>query len=289
METKNIIEFFTYCDENNIKPWLWDFKNCYSNNLTQDNITNMLKYKNGELVEITKFNITKKIGRSADCDKEAIYFYKVLGWLNSEYDILKGETINSFKTTFTQTIINSFRYKNIYGNIGINLNEYLDQQYPILYNNQNFTKFEIINNNLDSFQLFATLTHTIGNFTILPYWMNTGRYSFSKDYWDLTLLSIKDWLDTFSPEAWKRFVETYYLQPYVNSDYKVQPLWNGHSFQKIYPNNEDFPIFLRNVNERVEERGKYIIKEICDKINKKDFNFYKEIENINKLKFSDEF
>ena len=52
---------------------------------------------------------------------------------------------------------------------------------------------------------------------------------------------------------------------------------------------EEFPIFLKKVNERIEERGKFIIKQICDKLDQKDFNFYKEIENMDKIKFSNEF
>ncbi|MTV96753.1 hypothetical protein GM532_11595, partial [Streptococcus pneumoniae] len=52
---------------------------------------------------------------------------------------------------------------------------------------------------------------------------------------------------------------------------------------------EDFSIFLKRVNERIEERGKFIIKQICDKLNKKDFHFYKEIENMDKIKYSNEF
>lgn len=45
MDNTKVIEWLNYCDQNNIKPWLWDFKNCYSSELTADNISNFLKYK----------------------------------------------------------------------------------------------------------------------------------------------------------------------------------------------------------------------------------------------------
>ncbi|MDK7171866.1 hypothetical protein QP409_09375, partial [Streptococcus oralis] len=52
---------------------------------------------------------------------------------------------------------------------------------------------------------------------------------------------------------------------------------------------ENFQIFLKKVNERIEERGKFIIKQICDKLDQKDFNFYKEIKNMDTIRFSNEF
>ena len=45
MDNTKVIEWLNYCDQNDIKPWLWDFKNCYSSELTADNISNFLKYK----------------------------------------------------------------------------------------------------------------------------------------------------------------------------------------------------------------------------------------------------
>ncbi|MFC2703191.1 MAG: hypothetical protein ACFN07_01805, partial [Abiotrophia defectiva] len=149
----------------------------------------------------------------------------------------------------------------------------------------------IINPNLPAFQTFATLTHTIGNFTVLPHWMNTGRSKLSQDYWDIFLLSLQEWLDLISPtsEPWINFIELYYLQPYVNKDYQIEPLWKNHSYGNPLPSTQDFPIFLKAVNERIEERGKYMIKQICDRLNRTDFNFYKEIEGMDKIRFSDEF
>ncbi|HFI0644537.1 TPA: hypothetical protein ACGO4K_000307 [Streptococcus suis] len=289
MDDIKVIEWLNYCDENNMKPWLWDFKNCYSTELTSDSITNFLKYKNGELVNPTTFCITKKVGSNADCDKEALPLYNVLGWQHSESDIIRGETINSYITTFTQAITKDPNYKEICEKIGVNLNEYLNKQYPILYHNKSYQKFETIQRNIKEFELFAILTHSIGNFTVLPHWMNTGRYNFSKDYWDITMLSLQEWFAILPNGTWNSFVNTFYLQPYVNDKYEVELFWDNHTDSKPFPELQHYSIFLKKVNERIEERGKFIIKQVCDKLNKKDYHFYKEIENMDKIKFSNEF
>ena len=288
MEHQEVIDWLKYCDENNIKPWEWDFKNCYSDKLTSDSITNFLKYRNNELTDPTIFRATDRIGESADCDKEAFYLYKLLGWQESQDSIIRGETINSFSTTFTQAIMKSSNRYQVYKEIGINPKKYLNKQYPILYYNENYQKFDIMSQNKDNFEKFAELTHTIGNFTVLPNWMNCGRGMRLYDYWDITLMSLQEFLNILSPEAWPNFIKKYYLQPYVNTDYSVQLFWDNHD-NNFLPKETDFPIFLKKVNERIEERGKFIIKQICDQLDQKDFHFYKEIENMDTIRFSNEF
>ncbi|HGZ3532826.1 TPA: hypothetical protein ACOKTJ_002083 [Streptococcus pneumoniae] len=289
MEHQEVIDWLRYCDENNIKPWEWDFKNCYSDTLTPDSITNFLKYKNGELTDPTTFRVTELLGKGADCDKEAFYLYKCLGWQNSENCITRGETLNSYLTTFTRSITKTPHYKSIYKKIGIDEEQYLNEQYPTLYNNNNYENFIIIKENKEQFKKFAKLTHTIGNFTVLPHWINTGRYNFSKDYWDITMLSLQEWLNLLPNDTWKCFVDAFYLQPYVNEQYETELFWEGHTSERPNMERQHFPIFLKKVNERIEERGKFIIKQICDKLDQKDFNFYKEIENMDKIKFSNKF
>lgn len=275
MEDINVIDWLNYCDENNIKPWLWDFKNYSLSPFQNDSITAFLKYK-----ELPK-------NEGINCDKAAFYLYNILGWQNTTEDIIRGETMNSFITTFNEAIKDSSDYYTIANRLGKKPRD-RHIPYSTLYQNQNYLKFDIIQKNIKEFELFAILTHTIGNFTVLPSWMNTGRYYFSRDYWDITLLSLQEWLNILSPDAWTNFVETYYLQPYVNTEYNVELFWEGHD-KKILPKKENYPVFLKKVNERIEERGKYMIKQICNKLNKTDFNFYTDLETMDKIKYSNEF
>lgn len=281
-ERETVIKWLEECDKNPnpIKPWEWDFKNCYTDSLPKDSITALLEYKNGEFKDNTSdFNITKNTGFNADCDKEAIGLYQVLGWQNSPTDVIRGETMNSFLTNFYCAI--GYRPKD-------------RKPRPSLdYLSNNYAKFDVIRENRDGFKSFATLTHTIGNFIVLPHWMNTGRSGFSADYWDITLLSLQEWLHLISPtsEAWVNFIELYYLQPYVNKDYQTELFWENHSYgyDNLFPSNQDVPIFLKAVNERIEERGKYMIKQICDRLDLTHLGFYQEIKNMDRIKFSDEF
>ena len=275
MDNTKVIEWLNYCDQNNIKPWLWDFKNYSLSPFQNDSITAFLKYK-----ELPK-------NEGIDCDKAAFYLYNILGWQNTTEDIIRGETMNSFITTFNEAIKDSSDYYTIANRLGKKPRD-RHIPYSTLYQNQNYLKFDIIQKNIKEFELFAILTHTIGNFTVLPSWMNTGRYYFSRDYWDITLLSLQEWLNILSPDAWTNFVETYYLQPYVNTEYNVELFWEGHD-KKILPKKENYPVFLKKVNERIEERGKYMIKQICNKLNKTDFNFYTDLETMDKIKYSNEF
>ncbi|MDS8323417.1 hypothetical protein RLN08_09255 [Streptococcus pneumoniae] len=293
MEHQEVIDWLKYCDENNIKPWEWDFKNCYSDTLTPDSITNFLKYKNAELTNPTTFRVTKLIGKYADSDKEAFYLYKLLGWQESQDSIIRGETINSYLTTFKKAMELSYNYNFLYNELKLDEIKTIGkkdfpQYYINLYKNKNYEKFDIIAKNTDNFGRFAELTHTIGNFTVLPNWMNCGRGMCLYDYWDITLMSLQEFLNILSPEAWPNFIKKYYLQPYVNTDYNVELFWDNHD-NNLLPKETDFPIFLKKVNERIEERGKFIIKQICDQLDQKDFNFYKEIENMDTIKFSNEF
>lgn len=311
-ERETVIKWLEECDRTQKEPWLWDFKNCYKvpqsedslskdslpkDSLSKDSITAFLKYKDGEFKDTTIFNITEKAGFDADCDKEAIGLYQVLGWQNSATDVIRGETMNSFLTTFNRAIRRSSKYNTLIKELGIN-NRKDYYAMPDQPNNKNqpqipnYQRFDIVHNNLPAFQTFATLTHTIGNFTVLPYWMNTGRSNLSQDYWDIFLLSLQEWLHLISPtsEAWINFIELYYLQPYVNKDYQIEPFWKNHSYTNpILKKKEDFPIFLKAVNERIEERGKYMIKQICDRLDLTHLNFYQEIKNMDRIKFSDEF
>lgn len=274
-------KWFKYCNEKNITPWEFDFKQCYSiKELSKKHIASFLKYKNGDLTDIGDFNVTNTIGKKADCDKEALYIYYLLGWQNNDTDIIRGETMNSFITTFNQAIINSNNKDKLYSKFKIDGYSKLNKQYNLLYELDNYKEFELIKANFEDFEKFATLSHSIGNFIVLPWWMNTGRSRLGHDYWDITLKSLYDFLRPLG--AWENFIQKYYLQLFIESNHlTVKELYTGH-----FINPYGYPInclgeFLRNVNTIIKERGKNLIKALCDRIIQENPDFQQELENYN--------
>ena len=63
-------------------------------------------------------------------------------------------------------------------------------RYEWLLSEKVFNHYENINNHPDVMR-FATVTHTIGNMTLLPKGFNVGRAIATRDYWDLTLMSLQ--------------------------------------------------------------------------------------------------
>ena len=61
-ERGKVIKWLEYCDTKQIKPWEWDFKNCYTDSLPEDNIAAFLQYKSGTFTNPNSFCITQKSG-----------------------------------------------------------------------------------------------------------------------------------------------------------------------------------------------------------------------------------
>ncbi|MES1037529.1 hypothetical protein [Bacillus pumilus] len=264
--------WFEKCEELKIKPWEWDFKQSYIKEpipKDKSSIELILDYKSRTLKEIGICNVTKKTGRKADCDKEPFYIYQLL-WSTDykpepksqhnldRYNLIRGETMNSFITTFNHSK-------------------------TLTYDSHIKLKFE----------KFATATHCIGNFTVLPHWMNTGRNCFSQDYWDVTMYSLFEFFQPLG--CWKQFVERYFLQPYVNNDeeWTVTEFWKGHfdsigNYNHLKPQDEqELSEFLHKVNLRIEERGKWVIKKVCEELKLQHFTFYDELTD-RQIRFSNE-
>lgn len=285
----SVEKFFDHCQKQQEKPWEWDFKRCYCEASQIDHAhptTNMLKYKNYEFKKKTVFNVSGRAGAGADCDKEAFPLYQALGWQEDQQDIIRGETMNTFITTFHQALLNSANKEKVYTEIGIDPKRLLSNQKAILYQDQQYKKFELVSKNYAAFERFATLSHTFGNFTVLPHWMNTGRYLFSRDYWDITLKSLYEFLEPLN--AWQTFVDKYHLHVFVHEDYSPAELWAHHFTGTIRPPDEQIGEFLENANARIEYRGKILTKVLCNRIGKTEYVFYDEVAELER-KFSDQF
>lgn len=248
--------WLNYCNDNCIVPWRFDFKQCYINEeirSDQSHLNLELDYKKYKLTETNKlFNNTQKKGSEADCDKEAFPIYRVLDWQKSPDDEIRGETINSFITSY-----NKFK--------DLKINQ------------------DALCKNIKEFSL---LTHTIGNFTTLSCKLNKEKGGWKYDDYSDLFLNAQFELHTKTDLEWQEFIEKYYLQPYVNCNFKPIELWNNHFSSKNYDFNT-FEQFYSNINLLIEERGKWITKKLCEKLDLTDLNFYlnSHLDEMKEIRF----
>ncbi len=215
---------------------------------------------------IEKFLKYKKFGRF-DCDNSNgtcllmnDIYYKLWRWsYNSRFTIddelkkafgnmwrrLGADTMNSYQTTYTNA-------KSIYKSV--RENELMLQ--------------------------FAKYTHTIGNFTLIPFnlegvkYFNTYRCARFKDYFDLSLKYIKEQVDE---DTFKNYIDIFFLNDYVDGEYNVLPLFSRHNdylsqermiidnVNLLIPQNEtELNEFLKNVIDRIQNRGKKIAKKLIE-------------------------
>ncbi|WEV52373.1 hypothetical protein [Bifidobacterium sp. ESL0704] len=325
-----------YCAKQGIRPWEFDFKRCYTNEEKVSNLQLELQYKYTNLfnnkskdnkdfheeVDCISVNNNQEkeydpIDKQRDCDKRASYIYQVFGWQTDITDSIRGDTMNSFKTTFTRLVAangtvswgidNEKEWGLEYGRPLPRSNEILkswatnkkdkceDLLTTFLQNAHNpannDVKIRVDKETIetlvnDGINKFACWTHTIGNFIVMPAWMNTGRGSYRaapKDYWDRTVKDIHDFLQspTHDGSAFKDVINKYYLQPYINRDGTVGEFWKGHLKGSGLPKTiEDFENFYFCVNTLIKARGWWMTKKLCEELEKSDQEFHETAKNF---------
>ncbi len=141
--------------------------------------------------------------------------------------------------------------------------------------------------------------HTVGNHCPVPRFFNAARSGYNNsehDFWDLTLMKIKEyydcnkstekvsriigdellhhsgnaiackeWLDFFG--NWKTFVDANFFNVYVDNNDNVRPFWEGHSWENTsLPQDKDELITAVNeIIDRILCRGKQIQLELNKK------------------------
>ena len=190
------------------------------------------------------------------------------------------------------------------------INKYMDE-----HRNQRFVSVrmcaalydenETVKNNLklnDDLRHFVSVYHTLGNYSPVPTGFNVSRsgvgYASDFDYWDLTLMKIKEyfdyrkepkskigndvyqivsllhceeiivnciqWLDGY--KNWKKFIEDNFFQDYVDENWEVIPFCKGHSWESGCNEIIDFDEFFKNAWKRIEARSERMIAALKDKL-----------------------
>lgn len=146
-------------------------------------------------------------------------------------------------------------------------------------------------------QMFANYVHTIGNFLPVPPGFNVARSKY--DYWDLTLVKIREWYFAKDPneknailsvllekagrdkenvinkcerwlslcgkgkdgiEGWKNFVSTNYMDDFVEGDEAIPIMfYENHSWSKPIPTEEDLNKIFDICSELIYERSQRMV------------------------------
>jgi len=252
----------------------YDFKNEAPWDLTGKGRTSIDRFNS-----YRRYNKDKKMA-NFDCDNsngtcplaDSIYM-ALWGWsyknrftlpdlLKKDFELIWDrfgpDTMNSFATTYRQAL-------KIYGN---DKNKAYGSHY---------------------LQELASLTHYIGNFTLFPFKLNpkedkksfnqyrgfnSGKY-FVYDYFDLSLKILKENVDDL---IFRKYIDTFYLNDYVDENYNIKPLLKSHeallNCEKMPTNNPDQFLpqteselneYLKNVISKIKARGKRIASELEEK------------------------
>ncbi|WP_454131742.1 DUF6994 family protein [Microbacterium lacticum] len=204
--------------------------------------------------------ITKKSRR--DCDRIALR--SELADVRATGLRASADTMNSFWTTYARALELSTGRK------------FLDADAQLLLDRHDDDGYREIN---EQFAEFAVLTHTRGNFVLMPMHspaqacsLNQLRNLKWRDYWDLTLASIRTHeLDDFFGNypvreqfdipklgGFDAYVQRHSLGAYVSSDGEVLPLWDGHldaDAPALPATPEHIEQFLVNVTRSIVQRA----------------------------------
>lgn len=221
---------------------------------TKDLVSCCIAKKEGGLVEIIPL---KNIFATDICYTREYKYQLILNTSNSK-EYYRGDVMTSFTNTF---------------------NHY----------NKNFKENKNIE---DEIEKLAKLYHTIGNMIPVPTGFNIGRAgSYAKfDYWDLTMMKIKEWYDDKTNDKplnellhndldsimyckkwlkhfdiWKDFVEKNHLEVFTESCeeevYKPLPFWAEHSYEShdLPSDEKEFLKYLQLLNNLIIKRNSNII------------------------------
>lgn len=275
---KIIKEWLDKCEREHILPWQYDFKlelKLKSNSSNQSSLRE-LQDETNSIKRLLKYLLLEDLNQT-ETEKTplAIAIYSVLWELpSSNSHIIDFDVMNSFWVTYKTALFSA--YSKTYTKWSKRKINTIDIQRLLTEYSENKYVNEL-------FEGFSKYTHTIGNFVLESKGFNMGRKN--DDYWDLGLIEFKAFLDIISPDnaMWVKYIDSMFLQPFVNKDYCISELWDGHfSSTTTKPKIDGLamtPIkeFCHRTCCSIEERGKIMVKILCEKIGQTQYEFYESI------------
>ena len=301
---ETVLNWLKKCEDTDTKPWEYDFK--YEIYKNTERIKNKLKETNErkhiELL-LETWQDDKAFGYVMETEDSdlAQCIYKIL-WGSHSKNATKSkgdvdaDVMNSFWYTF-KYYLRSVDKNEVFIKNGFNRNaptksakELTDdekEEFKCKYGCEYGGKFKLektlisgekfwltfVLENMDVFlkgksevvtelDKYAKLTHTIGNFTLVTKGFNSGRGG--DDYWDHALKEMKNQTQVLFGGGFEHYVDKFFMSgddiDYVKNG-EVEPWITRSEKGKIES-------FLKKVNPKIEARGKKIIKELLEKLEK---------------------
>lgn len=270
-DEKVLEKWFKKCDRDNLLPWKYDFK---YEILAKDEFSTKAFQDEPNPVKRLLLCWQQESLTPTGVEKTALaqsIFSILWGFDSKNPNRVDVDVMNSFWTSYKFAINSRYdvSYKKWY-----NTKISFDTMQELLKEYDNYIEIN------ELFSGFAGYTHTIGNFIVESKGFNMGRKN--DDYWDLALIEAKTYFDLLDEGIWEIYINKMYLQSFVNKNYNISALWEGHLTSKTTkPSLTDdrtylylITEFLNHVCASIEERGKLMIKSLCERTGQIHYTFY---------------
>lgn len=231
--------------------YFYDFKNESPSNAVKEEQNALKKYLNYK-IDDTGFTCDRSVLAQA-------LYHRIWEFSREDFEVFDSDTMNSFFRIYRLLILAYDRQQRDlrWQASGVTQDK---ARYQWLLDEYDY--YAAINNH-PVVQKFAALTHSLGNFTLVPKGFNLKRTQWLHDYWDLTLIHFRNelGLGDFLAEAQWYYYEDAYLD---NGD--IKKYWPGHTIeQKALPKHftcQEIIAVIAKMNEAIEVRGMQMLAHI---------------------------
>ncbi|MCM3612685.1 hypothetical protein M4S82_15675 [Planococcus sp. MERTA32b] len=220
-----------------------------------------VKHEKNPVKKLLKYKIN---GSSFDCDRSELarnLYNKMWRLSNEQLANYDSDTMNSFYRIYRLLLL---AYDVEQGNLYWKLSGISNYKLRYKWLLDEYDYYKEINEHKEV-QKFAALTHSIGNFTLVPKGFNTKRNALFDDYWDITLEYFKK---EFGEDTFLQHCQKFkYIGAYLDNS-QIQTYWDGHAM-----NNKKLPSsfntiqileVIKKINRSIEIRGKEMLQELTN-------------------------